>query len=72
MNLAGGLALQAIFLHCNQKGKSVVRRISSGNLCLLVLWAVSELEMKRTEKQARKETYFTNGKPFHYFPDLGL
>lgn len=55
VNLAGGLALQAIFLHCNQKGKSVVRRISSDNPCLLVLWAVSELEMKTPEKQARKE-----------------
>ena len=37
VTLAGGLALQTIFLHCHQKGKSVIHGIRSDDLCL-ILW----------------------------------
>lgn len=72
MILTGGLALQAIFLHCDQKGRSVVDGIRSNDLSF-VLWGESKLEIKRLlEKQARKEIDFTNGMSFHSDHDLGL
>lgn len=70
--LAGGLALQAIFLHCNQKSKSVIHRIRSHDLCL-ILWGGTRTESKEASREhARKTIDFTKRKSFHSDLDLGL
>ena len=74
MTLTGGVALQAIFLHCSQKGMSVLHRFSSGELCLLV-WGgecVRTENKEASRETAGKEADFTNARSFHSDPDLGL